>query len=123
MGLIPIYYSAYDNDYKIPMGICLSIGLSALIFGLSSGKSWIFVIGVISLILFFVLKYLNYTYAKKEHEEKLNTQVQQLKKEVDAVLYNDEFDDEQKSEKLIELSQRGNIYATALIIETLKRGE
>lgn len=75
MGKIPISYKAYDNGYKIPMGICLTIGGSALLSGLFSEEIGVIVLGIICLILFFVFKYLNYACAQEEAEENFNANI------------------------------------------------
>ena len=117
MGKIPISYKAYDNGFKVPMGICLSVGLSALIYGLTSAEVSVLVLGVVCLVLFFLFKYLNYVRAKEEAEEDYNDTLIQCKKEVDAVLENQTLSNQEKINKLINLAERGNFYANAFLRE------
>ena len=123
MGKIPISYKAYDNGYKIPMGICLTIGGSAPLSGLFSEEIGVIVLGIICLILFFVFKYLNYACAQEEAEENFNANIEFLKKEVDIVLNNNELDNEEKITKIIKLSNEGNVYATLFLNELSKKIE
>ena len=123
MGKIPISYKAYENVYRIPMGICLTIGGSALLSGLASEEVGVIVLGVICLILFFVFKYLNYAAAKEEAEEALNAEMEFFKKEVETVINNKELDDMGKIGRIIELSNEGNVYATLLLNDLNKRME
>ena len=123
MGKIPISYKAYENVYRIPMGICLTIGGCALLSGLASEEVGVIVLGVICLILFFVFKYLNYAAAKEEAEEALNAEMEFFKKEVETVINNKELDDMGKIGRIIELSNEGNVYATLLLNDLNKRME
>lgn len=123
MGKIPISYKAYENVYRIPMEICLTIGGSALLSGLASEEVGVIVLGVICLILFFVFKYLNYAAAKEETEEALNAEMEFFKKEVETVINNKELDDMGKIGRIIELSNEGNVYATLLLNDLNKRME
>ena len=121
MGKIPISYKAYDNKYAAPMGICLSIGGTCLIGGLMSNEVAVFVIGIVGIVLFFVFKILNSQCAKEEAEERSYERLNYLKKEVDIVLNDNSFNNEQKIDKLIKLSEDGNQYATFVLSELLKR--
>jgi len=123
MGKIPISYKAYDNGYKIPMGICLTVGGSALLSGLMSDEIGIFVIGIIGIVLFFVFKLLNYLCAKRELEENFEARIDFYKKDVEDIINNENFNDEQKINKLINLSENGNQYATLFLSELVKRIE
>lgn len=123
MAKIPISYKAYDNGYKIPMGICLTVGGSALLSGLMSDEIGIFVIGIIGIVLFFVFKLLNYLCAKRELEENFEARIDFYKKDVEDIINNENFNDEQKINKLINLSENGNQYATLLLSELVKRIE
>ena len=123
MGKIPISYKAYDNGYKIPMGLCLTVGVSALLSGLLSDELGVFILGIICIVLFFVFKYLNYISAKKEAEENLNANIEFLKNEVEIVLNNKELDDNEKITKIIKLSNEGNVYATLFLNELSKNIE
>ena len=123
MGKIPISYKAYDNGYKIPMGICLTVGGSALLSGLMSDEIGIFVIGIIGIVLFFVFKLLNYLCAKRELEENFEGRIDFYKKDVEDIINNENFNDEQKINKLINLSENGNQYATLFLSELVKRIE
>lgn len=117
MGRIPITYKAYDNGFRIPMGICLSVGGTFLIGGIMSEEVAVFVIGIIALVLFVVFKILNSVYAKKEVEANM----EYCKEEVEKVLKNDQLTDHEKITKIIDLSQNGNVYAT-LFLQELKKG-
>ena len=123
MGKIPISYKAYDNGYRIPMGICLSVGGTFLIGGLMSNEISIFVIGVIAIVLFFIFKILNYATDKEEAEENFNANIEFLKKEVDMVLNINEWNEREKISKIIELSNEGNVYATIFLNELSKKIE
>ena len=123
MGKIPISYKAYDNGYKIPMGICLTVGGSALLSGLMSDEIGIFVIGIIGIVLFFVFKLLNNLCAKRELEENFEARIDFYKKDVEDIINNENFNDEQKINKLINLSENGNQYATLFLSELVKRIE
>ncbi len=123
MGKIPISYKAYDNGYKIPMGICLTVGGSALLSGLMSDEIGIFVIGIIGIVLFFVFKLLNYLCAKRELEENFEARIDFYKKDVEDIINNENFNDEEKINKLINLSENGNQYATLFLSELVKRIE
>ena len=96
MGKIPISYKAYENGYRIPMGICLTIGGSALLSGLFSDEMGLFVLGIIFIVLFFIFKYFNYATAKKEADENLERNISFLKREVDEVLNDNRLTDENK---------------------------
>lgn len=121
MGKIPISYKAYENGYRIPMGICLTIGGSALLSGLFSDEMGLFVLGIIFIVLFFIFKYFNYATAKKEADENLERNISFLKREVDEVLNDNRLTDENKISKIMELSNAGNHYATLFLSELAKR--
>ena len=121
MGKIPISYKAYDNAYAIPMGICLTVGGSALLTGLFSEEVGVFVLGIICLVLFFIFKYLNYARAKEEAEEDFKANIELFKEEVEMALNNNEWDDKEKISKIIELSNHGNVYATLYLNELSKK--
>lgn len=120
MGKIPISYKAYDNGYKIPMGICLTIGGSAFLSGLLSEEMGVFVLGIICLVLFFVFKYLNYKCAQEEIEENISQEINYQRREVDAILNNDALSNEQKLYKIIELAKAGNTVAALILKEKSK---
>ena len=123
MGKIPISYKAYDNGYKIPMGICLTVGGSALLSGLMSDEIGIFIIGIIGIVLFFVFKLLNYLCAEEELEENFEARIDFYKKDVEDIINNKNLNDEQKINKLINLSENGKQYATIFLRELVKRIE
>ena len=123
MGKIPISYKAYDNQYAAPMGISLSIGATCLIGGLMSNEISVFIIGIIGVVLFVILKILNYITAKTEAEENYEQNIAFLKSEVDAVLNDSDLTDDKKITKIIELSKAGNQYAMLFLSELAKRIE
>lgn len=115
MGKIPISYKAYDNIYRIPMGISITVGGSALISGLFSNEMGLFAIGVGGIGLFFLFKYLNYKEAKKEIEANFIERIKIFEQEVLDVLNNNELTDESKIRQIFQLSEDGNEYATLFL--------
>lgn len=76
-----IGYSAYDNVWKGPMGISLSVGISCTLSGFFGGLGKIIGwIGIISLVLFVFFKILNIITAVNEKKE-LKRQMMELEKE------------------------------------------
>lgn len=68
--MVKFKFKAYDNGWKIPMGISLSLGLSGIIAGFygdyGDEVGWF---GVICLVAFIFFKYMNYKVALKEEME------------------------------------------------------
>ena len=115
MGKIPISYKAYDNIYRIPMGISITVGGSTLVSGLFSNEKGLFAVGVIGIGLFFFFKYLNYREAKKEIEANFMERMKFFEQDVLDVLNNNEVTDETKIRQIIQLSEDGNEYATIFL--------
>lgn len=122
MGMAGISFKAYDNVYRIPMGICLSIGLSVSVSGAISAMPALVVIGVIFLILFLIFKCLNYAKARKEIEEEYNVEKISIKskREVNSVLESRELTSEQKLCALLALAERGNKLALAMLTKVFE---
>ena len=121
MAKIPISYKSYDNVFKYPMGISISIGVSLVLSGFFSDDTELLVFGFVCIGAFFVFKYLNYRTAKNEIQEVLKEKLVFMKEEVDEVLNNSALSDDAKIQKIIKLSEAGNDYATIFLNELAKQ--
>ena len=121
MAKIPISYSAYDNWAKVPMGICLSIGISASISGLFDSD--LLILGLIFIGLFFVFKLVNKNIAQKENEHFAEGLFELDKSQVQMIIDDETISDEEKINRLVVLAKNGNIIALNILEKLLKEVE
>ena len=121
LSKVPISFKAYDNVFKYPMGISLSIGVSLVLSSIFDNDKRFLIVGIICIVAFFAFKYLNYKTAQKEMQESLNDALLFMKEEVDKILNNKVLDDDAKIKNIIKLSEAGNKYATLFLNELVKQ--
>lgn len=111
MGKIPISYKAYDNEFRIPMRISLSIGLTLISMSFAFESLPVLIVGIVFVVLFFVFKILNYYFARIEAKEMVEERMNYELEEFKRIMDDDDITMSVKLDKISKLAEEGNAVA------------